>query len=89
MIYSILAVELTLKWNHVSDVYEVRSTGQLLPLIGGVVLLICTCWQICRDRVSGNIQSLFVAAVPLINLKVHGDKFEAGRGFQLENGSWV
>ncbi|KAL4875153.1 hypothetical protein BJY04DRAFT_224350 [Aspergillus karnatakaensis] len=32
-IYSILAIELMLRWNLVSDVYTVGSTGQLIPVI--------------------------------------------------------
>ncbi|KAF2803285.1 uncharacterized protein BDZ99DRAFT_468260 [Mytilinidion resinicola] len=35
-IYSILAIELTLKWNKVSGVYTVNSTGQLIPFVIGV-----------------------------------------------------
>ena len=35
-IYSILAIELTLKWNNVSNVYTVNSTGQLIPFVIGV-----------------------------------------------------
>lgn len=36
IVWSILAIELTLRWNSVTDVYEVQSTGQLIPLIIGV-----------------------------------------------------
>jgi uncharacterized membrane protein len=42
LIYSILAVELTIKWNGISDVYEVRSAGQLIPLVIGVAGLLKT-----------------------------------------------
>ena len=34
--YSILATELTLKWNKVSGVYTMNSTGQLFPFVIGV-----------------------------------------------------
>jgi hypothetical protein len=37
IIYSILAVELTLRWNHVQGVSEVRSTGQFIPLFTGLL----------------------------------------------------
>lgn len=37
MAYSILAVELTLAWNHVEGVYEVVSTGQFIPLLIGIL----------------------------------------------------
>jgi hypothetical protein len=31
IIYSIINIELTLAWNHVTGVYEVSSTGQVIP----------------------------------------------------------
>ncbi|KAL2428462.1 hypothetical protein ABEF91_008638 [Exophiala dermatitidis] len=40
IVYSILAVELTLAWNHVRGVYDVSSTGQLIPLFIGLVGLV-------------------------------------------------
>jgi hypothetical protein len=36
-IYCILAIELMLRWNRVTGVYTVSSTGQLIPLVTGVV----------------------------------------------------
>ncbi|KAL5334013.1 hypothetical protein BJX70DRAFT_403043 [Aspergillus crustosus] len=36
-IYSILATELMLQWNQVSDIYTVGSTGQLIPVIVSAV----------------------------------------------------
>lgn len=35
-VYSITAIELTLRWNKIDGVYDVRSTGQLIPLIIGL-----------------------------------------------------
>lgn len=40
IIWSIIAVELTLKWNGATGIYDVKSTGQLIPLITGVLSLI-------------------------------------------------
>jgi hypothetical protein len=37
---SILSVQFTLKWNSISGVYEARSTGQVMPLVAGLGLLI-------------------------------------------------
>lgn len=37
IVWSILAVELTLRWNNISDIYTINSTGQLIPLITGLV----------------------------------------------------
>lgn len=36
IIWSIAGIELTLKWNHVTDVNNLGSTGQLIPFIIGV-----------------------------------------------------
>ena len=51
-VWSIIAVELTLNWNSVVDVYEVRSTGQLIPLVGGLMLVISIAWQSIEKVVS-------------------------------------
>ena len=40
LINSVLATELTLKWNQISDVYTVGSAGQLIPFIVGVAGLL-------------------------------------------------
>jgi hypothetical protein len=40
LIWTILAVELPIRWNHISDVYSLRSTGQFIPLITGIANLI-------------------------------------------------
>jgi hypothetical protein len=37
IIYSILAIEITLGWNNVTGVNEVSSTGQFIPLFIGLV----------------------------------------------------
>ena len=33
--YSIAAVELIIKWNSISGVYNIKSTGQVIPLVIG------------------------------------------------------
>lgn len=40
IIYTILAVELTLAWNNVRGVYDVQSTGQFIALFIGLVGLV-------------------------------------------------
>jgi len=37
MIYSITSIELMLQWNHISDVDNLRSAGQLIPFVIGLV----------------------------------------------------
>jgi len=50
-VWSVLAIELTLKWNHVTGVYEVTSTGQLIPLVLGITLTATITWQAIRLKV--------------------------------------
>ena len=45
ILYSIIAIELTLVWNNVSGVYNVNSTGQVIPLIAGSGTLISVIWK--------------------------------------------
>ncbi|CAF9941050.1 MAG: hypothetical protein HETSPECPRED_002856 [Heterodermia speciosa] len=49
-ILSILAIELTLKWNKVRGVYSITSTGQYAPLIIGVGGVISVCWSLMRQE---------------------------------------
>ncbi|KAF2658364.1 hypothetical protein K491DRAFT_676410 [Lophiostoma macrostomum CBS 122681] len=36
-VHSVVGIELTLRWNHISDVYTIRSLGQLIPFVIAVV----------------------------------------------------
>jgi hypothetical protein len=40
LVYSVLGIELTLYWNQISGIYTVNTTGQLIPLVVGVVGLL-------------------------------------------------
>lgn len=40
MLWAVVAVELTIAWNNVTGVYTLESTGQLIPVIIGVVGLL-------------------------------------------------
>ena len=41
-VWCIVAIEMTLHWNSFSQVYEVRTTGQIIPLVTGVSWLLDT-----------------------------------------------
>jgi hypothetical protein len=43
---TVISIELTLKWNAISDVYDIESTGQLIPFITGLVGLLKTMSQL-------------------------------------------
>jgi hypothetical protein len=50
-IFCILSIELALSWNKVSGVYDVGSTGQVIPLIVGLSLVINVFWKLSSDEV--------------------------------------
>ncbi|KAK0619016.1 hypothetical protein B0T14DRAFT_198914 [Immersiella caudata] len=52
-IFSILAIELTLYWNHIEQVYVLGNTGQLIPFIIGILGLCQCATTIIRDRSVG------------------------------------
>ncbi|KAF7507039.1 hypothetical protein GJ744_010967 [Endocarpon pusillum] len=51
--WSIIAVELTLVWNSVKGVYNVRSTGQIIALVVGLGILVKVLWLLRHGRASG------------------------------------
>lgn len=53
--WSILAVELTLHWNSVKGVYNVKSTGQIIALVVGLGMLVKVLWLLRPRRVSKRI----------------------------------
>lgn len=44
MSLSIVAIELTLAWNHVSGIYTITSAGQIIPLTVGAILVLTVLW---------------------------------------------
>jgi hypothetical protein len=50
-IYSVIAIELTLLWNSVRDVYTIKTTGQLLPFVIGLVALAKCLYKSILDHV--------------------------------------
>lgn len=52
MIWTILVIELSLRWSKVINVNEVTSTGQLIPLIIGISGLLPIASQVWRAELS-------------------------------------
>ena len=52
----ILAVELTLRWNSVSGVYDINSTGQIIPLATGVSVAVVTLWKLIVARKRAKVE---------------------------------
>ena len=46
IIWSIAAIEFTLVWNNMQDIYNVSSTGQLIPFIVGLAGLLKTLFSL-------------------------------------------
>ncbi len=58
-IWLVVSVELTLKWNSVEQVYVVDSTGQVIPLVIGVGIMITITWKLIHEeKVSVNERSI-------------------------------
>ncbi|PMD59544.1 uncharacterized protein K444DRAFT_663646 [Hyaloscypha bicolor E] len=96
LIYSILAIELTLKWNNVSDVYTIKSTGQLIPFIIGIAGILKV-WYDVRMKYSERRQAM---AHHQVNQSGQSDRMEAIKvsnfvepykmvSMQGEDGRWV
>ena len=55
VVWTIITIELTLKFNNVNGVYEIGSTGQLIPFIIGIVSMgktLNAIWVILIKKVS-------------------------------------
>ena len=51
-VWSVISVELSLKWNRVSGVSDIASTGQVIPLVIGFGLISTVVWKlIWKDKV--------------------------------------
>lgn len=46
LIVDVVSTELTLHWNHVGGIYEVASTGQIIPLVVGIGSMIAVIWKL-------------------------------------------
>jgi len=53
LVVSVIGIELMLVWNDVSDVYSVRSTGQLIPLCVGLIGLLPLLWRLAGRLIAG------------------------------------
>ena len=51
---SIVAIEVILKWNKVSNVYSIASTGQYVGLIIGLGSFASVCWTLVRQESVSN-----------------------------------
>lgn len=50
LIYSTVAIELTLIWNGITDIYTVASTGMIIPFIAGICLLLNILYTLCKEK---------------------------------------
>lgn len=53
-VYSVLGIELTLAWNRISDVYTIRSIGQLIPFVIGLSVLLQSIYERIKERTPEN-----------------------------------
>ena len=45
-IYTILAIELTIVWNGIGGIYDIQTTGQLIPFVIGTIGLFRTLYNV-------------------------------------------
>ncbi|KAJ5986319.1 hypothetical protein N7451_010684 [Penicillium sp. IBT 35674x] len=54
-----LAIELTLIWSHIRDVYSCSSTGQLFPLVIGISGLLRLSFVLGKNYVKGSLRAIW------------------------------
>lgn len=61
--WTILSVESTLSFNRISGVYDIRSTGQLIPFVIGLVRLLSLCHGIILRHADMEAQKIVSVSV--------------------------
>jgi len=69
IIWSIISIELTLKWNRIDGVYELASVGQLIPFIIGIVGFVKLLRDISVERCELWIYELVLVCSHSFNLE--------------------
>ncbi|KAE8443223.1 hypothetical protein EG329_002091 [Mollisiaceae sp. DMI_Dod_QoI] len=57
LIYSVVSIELLLKYNKITDVYTILSTGQIIPFIIGIASLWRTVWTIVVRAIQTHLKN--------------------------------
>jgi hypothetical protein len=61
LIWSVIGIELMVHWNHISGVYVLGQTGQLIPLVIGIGSMGAVCGELSLScRVYTYLWDLFV-----------------------------
>jgi uncharacterized membrane protein YuzA (DUF378 family) len=61
VIWTVLAVELSLIWSHVTGIYEISSTSQLIPLVVGLSGVMQNTLQVLYKK-TREVSQLYLAA---------------------------
>ncbi|KAF1955588.1 hypothetical protein CC80DRAFT_594309 [Byssothecium circinans] len=90
---SVLGVELTLVWNSISGMYDIKSPGQLIPLIIGMGILGHVVWgKLTNDFESIRGRLMGRASEAVHHSAEHEGRtvdVEAGTSFQLPDSRWM
>jgi hypothetical protein len=62
LVWAVVAIELTLVWNHVSGVYSLTSTGQLIPFVIGLVGLLRLIHGLTVERSDIHVTNIFMVS---------------------------
>jgi hypothetical protein len=58
-LYTVLAIELMLHWNKIVDVYTIRSVGQLIPFVIGLVGFLKLFFELkYREKIRTSLQKV-------------------------------
>jgi hypothetical protein len=64
LIWSILAIELTIRWNNITSVHTIQSVGQLIPFIIGIVGFLKLVRDISVERTGIWVYEVVIVSVP-------------------------
>ena len=65
----VIAVELTIQWNHLSPTTDLQSPGQLIPLVTGIIIFVDSAYVVGRHVFRSHLKT---PGVPKVSRSVNG-----------------
>ncbi|KAE9362622.1 hypothetical protein N431DRAFT_144436 [Stipitochalara longipes BDJ] len=85
LIWSIVAIELMIKWNGITDVHTIQSVGQLIPFIIGIVGFLRLLRDIQVETIQEYLYGLMMKS--LLNFDQNNENIVEGKELNQENGT--
>ena len=70
LVWAVVAIELTLAWNNIHDVYDLASTGQLIPFVIGIVSFLRLCYAMTVMRSAIHVTDMFMVCRPSVSVRL-------------------